>query len=815
MPSNFQRNKCVAQADLWYHRIDYDLNKLIQTKIIKDESVGLDDVMNRTKWNSFWLLLFCLVWFAGCRGQTDPEETTQEETDVQVQADEILHIGYDGGIGSFHPLFAVSDAEQELVHLTQAMLLTVDRSGEIVYDAIYQKELEHNGFAYTYEGIARIDVSYNAKDDITTYHITLRQDASTPEGEPLTADDLLFTLYVLSDPAYTGPYSLARVPIIGMQNYRLEAPADVTVEDAEITQVLQELPEELAEELNRTLVVPVLEEELDWCRSLYESTDYSLLTDQYASPEELFLHFYGQEESYAPEAAGADVVRVVAAEYGGDYGALGRVCGADETTYEEDARQLAEEYLIAEKIASGQRGKAPNISGIRKISAFRVDIDTNGYDEETLYSLDIPVLSLKKYGEESLYAVSENQFGFDREALETILDRVQLPVGAGPYYMTEEEEGQLTFAANPYYYKGEPEIGTISWQPVTEEEKLTLLSEGQLDVVQVQDSQRVLNAIRQENGNDAISGERIYTCLADSASYSYIGMNVDTVNVGGKGDSDPSIALRKALATLFAYERKEAVNAYAGSTYGVLDYPASRIFDIAPGSSEEAYQQAYTRDHQGHEIYEEDMTGEEAEEAMKQAVLDYFKQAGYTVRGQKVIKAPSGGSLTFELCLASDMADMEVCELLAEQAQTHLEELGIHLELTDVETKAALQERLTEGTYELWCGIREDTLYPDLYHTYGSSSLLKEETMQNRYHLEDQTLDSLLTELKKERDPELRDKAYYKCLEEILEQAVEVPVCQCRTCICFSAQTVDVETIPDDMTAFYPWLIEIEKLRLQ
>ena len=87
--------------------------------------------------------------------------------------------------------------------------------------------------------------------------------------------------------------------------------------------------------------------------------------------------------------------------------------------------------------------------------------------------------------------------------------------------------------------------------------------------------------------------------------------------------------------------------------------------------------------------------------------------------------------------------------------------------------------------------------------------------MQNRYHLEDQTLDSLLTELKKERDPELRDKAYYKCLEEILEQAVEVPVCQCRTCICFSAQTVDVETIPDDMTAFYPWLIEIEKLRLQ
>ncbi len=64
------------------------------------------------------------------------------------------------------------------------------------------RDTEYNGTEYTYTGLS--DVTVTEGEDETVYNFKLRDDVTFSDGEPLTADDLIFTLYVLSDTDYDG-----------------------------------------------------------------------------------------------------------------------------------------------------------------------------------------------------------------------------------------------------------------------------------------------------------------------------------------------------------------------------------------------------------------------------------------------------------------------------------------------------------------------------------------------------------------------------------------------------------------------------------
>ncbi len=53
-------------------------------------------------------------------------------------------------------------------------------------------------------------------------YITLRDDLTFSDGEPVTIDDLIFSLYVLCDPAYNGPSILGEMPIQGLEEYQAD-----------------------------------------------------------------------------------------------------------------------------------------------------------------------------------------------------------------------------------------------------------------------------------------------------------------------------------------------------------------------------------------------------------------------------------------------------------------------------------------------------------------------------------------------------------------------------------------------------------------
>lgn len=86
---------------------------------------------------------------------------------------------------SLNPILSVSnDVDNDLTRLIFSRLFTVDGSGRVVPDLV-----------------ERYDISADQK----TYSLTLLDDARWHDGEPLTVDDVIFTLALIQDPAWKSP----------------------------------------------------------------------------------------------------------------------------------------------------------------------------------------------------------------------------------------------------------------------------------------------------------------------------------------------------------------------------------------------------------------------------------------------------------------------------------------------------------------------------------------------------------------------------------------------------------------------------------
>ena len=105
------------------------------------------------------------------------------------------------------------------VHGQPRSLFGLDREGNPVLNGIEGETRNYNGTDYTYDGIADIEVVQN-EDGTVDYNITMRDDIVFSDGTPMTIDDVIFSMYVLSDPTYDGSSTFYSVPIEGMEEYR-------------------------------------------------------------------------------------------------------------------------------------------------------------------------------------------------------------------------------------------------------------------------------------------------------------------------------------------------------------------------------------------------------------------------------------------------------------------------------------------------------------------------------------------------------------------------------------------------------------------
>ena len=601
-----------------------------------------------------------------------------------------LVIASDGLDGTFLPFFNKDGATDRVCDLIQIQLMYSDRDDDYVMKGIQGEKKKYKGKQYTYHTPADLDFHYG-KDGTCTYDFTLRDDLRFSDGEPLTADDVIFSMYVLSDPDYTDTAGLKNAPILGLEDYL--------------------------------------------------------------------------------------------------------------------------------------SGKADYIEGIQKIDDTHLRVVTT---DSNLW-IEFRIAPLHYYGDPAQYDYDAHHFGFPKGDLSAVREKSGQPMGAGPYRFVSFEDGKVTLEANPYYYQGEPKIQTVVFDSAASAFDAEAIPEGRTDVVD-KITKKMSETVKAANGGKKLDGKVVAAREYDYLGYGYIGINANLVNVGGEPGSEASKALRKAFATLFSVYREEAIDAYYGDTAVVNDYPCCNFVWAAPQPKEKGYRVAFSTDANGEAIYTKKMKEPEQKyEAALQAALGFFEKAGYTVEDGKLTAAPEGASLEYTFVYTGKGSGEHPAALLAEKVSAALQSIGIKLNIKDQEKAIEIFDGLERGQVQMWAGAVSGGHVTQLTNSYYSDAANGPSEGEGKnpaggpaqgasnvyYGIADPELDQKLLDAWYEDNDKKSAALYKEAMEMAMDWGVEVPFYQRKSAALFSAERINVKTIPDGLSPYYSWMREIENLEMK
>lgn len=760
----------------------------------------------------------------GANTETGASESTEVSTSTGADT---LVVGKDTFGSKFSPFFATLAYDQDVSDMVSIGLLASDREGNIVMKGIEGETIAYNGTDYTYNGIADCDVTQN-DDGTVVYDFTLRDDIKFSDGEPLTADDVIFSMYVFADPTYDGAATFYTLPIKGMEDYRsgmdslgniiLAAGRDntdfTTFTEDQMNAYWAAVDEE-GEKFAQDIV--------DYCVANYPDYLESVGNSEVALG--MFAWGFGDVNDDGTVLTGAgtgteyniadltiaDYWTELQAKYENDLVTMSETEAAGDDLF----TMLNEDYPeFTQGITTGD--SAANISGIEKTGDYSLRVTMDKFDAVAIYQLGVAVAPLHYYGDTSKYDYDNNMFGFTKGDLSIVKDKTTQPLGAGPYKFDSYENGVVTFTANENYYKGEPKIKTILFKETPESDKLTGVASGTFDISDPSMSVDVLKNIKNYNSNGEVTGDVLTTDLVDSLGYGYIGINANVVKVGDDKASEASKDLRKAFATIFAAYRDTVINSYYGEMATVIQYPMSNTSWAAPKPADEGYQIAYSVDADGNSIYTADMTDEQKYEAALQASISFFKAAGYTFDEAtgKFTAAPEGAEMTYEVIIPGGGTGDHPAFGILTAAKEALATIGITLQINDPSDSSVWNNALEANTAEMWAGAWGATVDPDMYQVYHSDNANGKGTNSNHYSIEDADLDEMIIAARNSADQSYRKATYKECLETILDWGVEIPTYQRQNAVVISTERVNVSTMTPDITTFWGWTNDIEKLEM-
>ena len=783
---------------------------------------------------------------------------------AQSSTETPLVVGYDQFSQKFSPFFADTGYDQDVTKMThEAGLMTTDRMGGIIYNAIEGETVPYNGKDYTYKGMADVSVKYDEATDITTYTAKLRDDIKFSDGVPMTADDLIFSYYVYLDPSYVGSTTLNSYSIIGLKAYQTQIASDVYTKYSDIAKAIlaagdqhvwssadswTEEQQKAYWDLTKTAWVEDVQAIVDTVMDQY-AKDYAKDTIGYTAEEVaandglkialgMALWGYGtvgQKEDKSLDgiltsksgvkfdiANGQyptleDYYKEVYAAYAGDPAKYWEVEKADETS----VVSVADTNFITQESANEPNAAAgvPNIEGIKKLDDYTVEVKVQGYEAPAVYSiLGLQVSPLHYYGDPAQYDYANNKFGFPRGDLSIVSAKTTQPMGAGPYKFVKYENRIVYFEANEYYYKGAPKTKFLQFKETPTAEVAAGVSTGTIDMGELSGSKTNFEAVAGYNSNKEITGDVITTTKVDNLGYGYIGMNADTMNVGGEPASDASKDLRKAFATVLAVYRDVAYDSYYGEAASVINYPISNTSWAAPQPTDEGYKVAFSVDVEGKDIYTSDMTPEQKYAAAIEAAKGFLKAAGYTFDDAtgKFTAAPEGASLSYEVLIPGGGNGEHPSFAVLTDAKNALETIGITLKINDPADANVMWDSLDAGTQNMWCAAWGATIDPDMYQVYHSSNIVgKGGSDSNHYHIADADLDAAIIDARKSDDQAYRKAVYKTALDILVDWAVEVPAYQRQNCTVFSSQRINMDTVTPDITTFWLWQNDIELLEMK
>ena len=755
-------------------------------------------------------LVMCLGLLAGCGDKKTDDQTKDENTPLVV--------GYAAFNEKFSPFFSETEYDQDVWVMTSLGLLNSDRQGQIIMNGIEGETHAYNGTDYTYYGPADCEIVENA-DGTVDYNFTMRDDIVFSDGEKVTIDDVIFSMYVLCDPTYDGNSTLYAVPIQGMAAYRsgmttlAKAIAAAGRDNADFTYWTEEQQTKFWDNFDKGLV-PFAQGIVDACVEAGAADEGDVAA---ASAAWGFSGEAKTVEEFALE---------IGEQYGWSFSAMEKEVGNSDAL---SAMMDEDVYNDYPTIGVKTGDSAANISGIKKTGDYSMTVTLDKVDATAIYQLGVTIAPMHYYGDASLYDYDNNSFGFPKGDLSSVRAKTTSPMGAGPYKFLKYEDGVVYFEANDSYYLGAPKTKYLNFQQcMSDDDKLNGVITGTIDIADPSFSNDTVEAIEKANGGE-LDGDKITTNTVDNLGYGYLGMSAACMNVGGDPGSEASKDLRKAFATVFAVYRNVAIESYYGERASVINYPISNTSWAAPQPTDDGYKVAFSVDVNGNDIYTSDMTAEQRYDAALQAALGYFEAAGYTVTDGKLTAAPAGAKLEYEVQIPADGSGDHPSFMMISEASKALATIGMNLIVTDLSDSSGLWDGIDARQVDMWCAAWGATVDPDMYQIYYSD--VADHTTDpgvgknpyggpaqggsnKMYCIADAELDNMILTARESLDQSYRKTMYKACLDTVVDWAVEVPVYQRQNAIIFSTERVNMSTMTPDITTFYKWYAEIENIEL-
>ncbi len=718
--------------------------------------------------------------------------------------DKPLVAGYSNFSSKFSPFFSESAYDQDVWTMTAVNLLDIDRLGAIVEKGKTGETRSYNNHDYTYYGPADLTITTNP-DGTVDYDFELREDIKFSDGKPLTADDVIFSMYVLSDPTYDGNSTLFALPIKGMEDYRAGMSPLIDL-------LLEAGPDNTDFALWDEATQTAFWAEADAAGPKFAQTivDYCI-NNGYNAPDDPIEACAANWGFELKEGATVeDFWAELKSAYDGDLKALSDTESAGTSLF-----SLMENYdTYAKGVKTGS--SVDKIEGIQKTGKYSVRVTLTEVDATAIYQLGITISPLHYYGDTKKYDYDNNKFGFDKGDLSSVRAKTTQPLGAGPYKFVKFENGVVSFEANKNYYLGAPKTKHIQFLESQDQDKLNGVITGTIDVTDPSYSVDTAKAIAKANSNGEVTGDKITTNTVNNLGYGYLGISAKSVNVGGEPGSDASKALRKAFATVYSRYRDVTVDSYYGETASVINYPISDTSWAAPQKTDADYAIAFSKDVDGNDIYTSSMSDDEKDEAAMNAALGFFEAAGYTVEDGKVTAAPDGASMEYEVWIPADGAGDHPSFMMLNLASDALKKIGITLNVKDLANSADLWTGIEADQVPMWCAAWGATPDPDMYQVYysGVESGKDPGGSNYMYDISDPELDEMIMDARTNMDQSYRKAVYKSCLDVIIDWAVEVPVYQRQNAVIFSTERVKMDSVTPDITTYYGWLREIQNIEL-
>lgn len=160
-----------------------------------------------------------MIFAVACTpGNTDEPGPGNKTHDTETRALQLATSALDG---NFNPFFYTSGNDGNMLSLTQLGMLTMNEAGELVYGEDQAcVTLDYKSTMLDSSGQV---TTTGDTEGFTEYEFIIKKGIKFSDGHDLSIKDVLFSLYVNLDSAYTGSSTMYSTDIVGLTKYRTQS----------------------------------------------------------------------------------------------------------------------------------------------------------------------------------------------------------------------------------------------------------------------------------------------------------------------------------------------------------------------------------------------------------------------------------------------------------------------------------------------------------------------------------------------------------------------------------------------------------------